>query len=168
LRQNLDTALIVQGHGMELPRVSIPIRNLLALTAMTALALGMDSMRQRRNDDLQKVEYHTVEEEHYRACQTWGSENAALFRSPESLDLASKWEKLAEQNGILAQYHAKMRLKYEFAASHPWQILSPDPPMPHDPHERSPEEWAGLRLIYPWLPEQPSGQYGLQDESSQR
>jgi hypothetical protein len=39
-------------------------------------------------------------------------------------------ESFLGESWALREWHEQMRRKYEFAASHPWQATSPDPPPP--------------------------------------
>ena len=137
---------------MPVLRIRLRISTLLVLIALTALALGAESIRRRRIYYQEKAEFHAWQVERYGESLDFRSQGADLSRSLGMAEAAARQHWHVELMAALFAYHVRMQRKYESAASHPWQAVPPDPPTPYDPFDYTPEEWEVLRQAYTWLP----------------
>jgi hypothetical protein len=105
---------------MRVPRLRFTMRRLMVAVALLSLLLGLVARRQRL---LRLSTYHA--EQSYRtmivqqsnlpaAVDSFGGQEpgAYLFPTPRS------------------EWHTRMSMKYEVAASHPWLPVDPDSPPP--------------------------------------
>jgi hypothetical protein len=111
-------------------RIRFTIRLLMAVVAISAVALAGVAwshwMRLREGYRLQ-ASYHE-EKEQYERQQLQGVAKAREVGHGDE-PLLPLIEQLARRR---ADYHAEMRRKYEEAAAHPWEPVSPDPSEPSD------------------------------------
>jgi hypothetical protein len=108
-------------------QIRLTIRLLMAVVAISALVVAGFVWLPQRKDHQQSALYHAgrAEEERQQA------QNCAKYRLSEggSEPLIPLIERLA---GLRFAYHTEMRRKYEWAADHPWEQVTADPPEPTD------------------------------------
>ena len=98
---------------MKHPRVRFTVRRMMVTVAGIALVilLTLDELRyQTRETRLYRRNYHAQEEEHYGGRSKYYPNSAA--------------------NPRRAAYHARMKWKWDAAASAPWLPVEPDSPPP--------------------------------------
>ncbi len=111
---------------MRWPRVRFTVRGMMVMVAVVAVSLGTCRAVERlrvRAFEYQIAEgvhawaerLHAHAQKYEGACLGWAS---PPFRANPKID------------SRLATYHAALRRKYEYAASHPWFPVEPDPPPP--------------------------------------
>jgi hypothetical protein len=111
---------------MRWPWLRFRVRTFLVAVAIAALAMGAWQEVERlriqaivhaivAGSHAQAVEMHTHPQKYDGCC---GGYLSPPFKPDPRLD------------PILAEYHAHMQRKYEYAARYPWLSLPPDPPRP--------------------------------------
>jgi hypothetical protein len=108
--------------------VMVPKRFNVARTIVIVVAMGGMAYAMRLNH---LTEFYKIEaERHASLAEFRAKENERLEvlarQNPERADLARQVEQTARQ----AEYHRELQFRYEYAASHPWQSLAPDPEPP--------------------------------------
>jgi hypothetical protein len=91
--------------------------------AVVAVTIAAESMRRRAADYRAIAERHAAIEEETRDMADWVDEEVM---TPEGAASARELRKMAEHFG-------RLRRRYEYAASHPWLSVPPDPPEPEWP-----------------------------------
>ena len=94
---------------MRLPRPVYRMRSLLILVALVAVALGVMRWMERRASDFRRLELD------FRDSAKMNEISFAIGNP---------------QCGPWAVYQRKLQRKYEYAATHPWLPVPPDPPPP--------------------------------------
>ena len=137
---------------MPLPRFRI--RTLMVAVALTALALSLPSLVRQHLRSKEKARVHARQAEHSRFVRGALSEDVqdCLRRAEEerrmeercmgdpeqrrrvmqALDEYDEARALRNRCGADADYHTRMKRKYELAAWMPWLSVAPDPPDPED------------------------------------
>lgn len=141
---------------MRLPRLRLRLWMLMNLVLVVALGIGGEVMRRRRNRFLDKVAYcvnmEKICEKFFQSTRHelsfakdqqdyWQGEGRHTPDSEkgrevhESIGISLEYMTERESNAMRlfrenADYFARLRHKYERAASHPWETVSPDPPRP--------------------------------------
>jgi hypothetical protein len=132
---------------MRLARFRFSLRRLLIAVAVVALPLCVAA----RTDWLfyggpaaafrQKAAEHDRQERSWRGMartsERWAQEASERLRHPhDEWDAAlarkrlTEYRQMAQRESARADYHARVRQKYEHAASWPWWPVEPDPPQP--------------------------------------
>jgi hypothetical protein len=108
------------------------LRTLLLAVAMIAIVLGVGAAQRRRALYQQQAAYHAAQEARFVAISRSAARQTALLRrvrsATDSALAFNVWQ--AERARQRAQYHSRIRRKYEDAASHPWILVTPDPQPP--------------------------------------
>jgi hypothetical protein len=100
---------------MPLPRMRFTVRRLMVAVAVVAVAIaGIDLAHKA-------IGYRLAASRHAMI------QHGLVL--PES-GPAELIERAKRHNDKLRAYHESLRRKYEFAASHPWLPVAPDPPEP--------------------------------------
>jgi hypothetical protein len=114
---------------MRLPRVRFTVRWLMVAVAIVALAFPLFRMARFYRMHLHAALSHR-EWEKFHALEL---KNVALTEYAPSVSPQRRRE-MTEQSISRARnrqrYHAELKRKYERAATHPWDPVEPDPPMP--------------------------------------
>jgi hypothetical protein len=128
-----------------MPSLRTRLRTILIVVALAASAFACERMRRLRAHYLEKTRSHAAQEATCRNTSTSFGQMISLQRKYYDLEVQNKSsEQLIdslrfvlgrlERDGLLwqrrAAHHAALRRKYEFAASHPWMSVPPDPPAP--------------------------------------
>ena len=101
---------------MRMPRMTT--RRLMVAVAVVAILMGGELMRRRRAACLERLTWLQGRE------TAWGADDPSWER-----EVASRYLKRGKQMGVveaLAEV-ARQKRKYEYAASHPWLPVPPDP-----------------------------------------
>jgi hypothetical protein len=102
---------------MRLPRVRFTVRRLMVAVAIVALCLPAWSFWARRD-------------ERYLEFAIKAMKHNTLAEAYETGRPLGSLRERARVNPCKAAYHATLARKYEYAASHPWLPVAPDPPEP--------------------------------------
>lgn len=92
---------------MPLPRMTT--RRWLIVVALVALALGAETLRERRQMYLSEADMHAFWERRF---------------DPQ---FVGDWFGPGLNDARRQRYHGRLRLKYERAARSPWLLVAPDP-----------------------------------------
>jgi hypothetical protein len=87
------------------------VRGLMIAVAIVAIVLGVAILKKRRDERLKNQAYFAGLERKYAARAQAGASGRLPNAAQERLD-----------------YFRAMRRKWEWAASHPWESVEPDPP----------------------------------------
>jgi hypothetical protein len=103
---------------MRLPRVRFTVRRLMIAVAVVAVLLGGELIRRQRAARLERLAW-------LARCERM----LATSHPEEEREIASPYLKHGKQMGVVEalQEIARQRLRYEYAASHPWLPVPPDP-----------------------------------------
>lgn len=126
-------------------RLRMRIRTLMLLVVIIAVAIEAHMLWRKRQEYLWYRDFYADNEEYWRKS---AEEHVALAGGAqfiqaheELIEEANHWkaeEALERVNAQLAQglaeFNARMKAKYDYAASHPWIAVPPDPPEPPWPH----------------------------------
>jgi hypothetical protein len=115
---------------MRLPRVQFTMRWMIIAVTLVALAFWLTRLAYLSGRYKQQSYYHAGQEKEIRQR----TEAAFVTIQRVAMDPHENplYQHLKERQGkdSLVDYHASMRVKYEWAALHPWYPLAPDPPPP--------------------------------------
>jgi hypothetical protein len=137
LANTVDYGVIVkgfrEGQAMRMPRITI--RGLMVVVAMVALSLASYGLIERAIACRKSVRYHSFRAERIRTRLPWPEEIDRYYRwnSPEATRFMRGTMALGtdpEHDRAMLAHHEFLRRKYEYAASHPWLLIEPDPPAP--------------------------------------
>jgi hypothetical protein len=128
---------------MRLPRGRFTMRTMMVLVAITALLLGIEAMRRRRDQYQQLAQIHSRSMKSAYLDMRLKLAEADVYECEAELTQGRRASALRDQ-AILAQsmagywsqmetYHRELRRKYADAASTPWRLVSSDPPPPPNP-----------------------------------
>jgi hypothetical protein len=133
---------------MRLPRVRFTVRRMMIAVAVVAVLIGVGLHVERaiRFSRLSTnyvefaamyAEYESIlrkRERNHRELAERERESADKFQRSSSVEL---WRRLAQEDTdradkfkSLAEYHSRMKAKYQAAARRPWLDVEPDPPRP--------------------------------------
>ena len=131
---------------MRLMRTRFTVRRMMAVVAIAAILLGpgLQAWRVYRNfrEYKQRASQHSIFETIWtKQKHEWSSKESEWrsiakdleqkgkdFRS--AVEIAEIYATIAENPTRLAEYHARMKEKYEAARRRPWLPVEPDPPEP--------------------------------------
>ena len=103
-----------------LPRAYLSMRGWIALVAIIGLSLAAWDLWSRHRRYSRLAESFAGYERH---CE------AILSGDPKEFEWAKwSWDTNPEWNRRLLSYSTRMRLRFEYAAGHPWVSARPDPP----------------------------------------
>jgi hypothetical protein len=103
---------------MKCPRPRFTVRWMMVAVAMVAVLLGGELMRRRRAACLERLAWLAKHEK-----------ILAASKPEEEREIASLYLKHGKQMGVeeALEEIARQRRRYEYAASHPWLPVPPDP-----------------------------------------
>ena len=97
------------------------VRTLMIAVAVLGIAFGGIAGLQRMNQRMQR--FHALAREHrHREIVNRLTVQGLVMQGAASPGV--------ERHRVLTEYHKALKLKYEYAASHPWLPVSSDPPEP--------------------------------------
>jgi hypothetical protein len=136
----------IEAPTVKFPRVRLTVRSMMVLVAITALLLGMEVMRRRRNQYQRLAQAHAssmklanLEMRRKLREADLDEHMAKVFGGREALELRDQALFARSMAGYWSQmetYHRELRRKYADAASTPWRLVSSDPPPPSNPLPR--------------------------------
>jgi hypothetical protein len=91
--------------------VRMTLRGLMVAVAIVAVVLGVGLLKKRRDERLKRLAFYSGLEHKYTARAQASTSGRLGNAGQERLD-----------------YFRAMRRKWEWAASHPWESVEPDPP----------------------------------------
>jgi hypothetical protein len=105
------------------------IRTLMVLVAVVAGATAFCEMRRRERAYRDRAWYHLAASHQLARDSRW---HLCTFGLPERQAEAIRSRESAERTALstAAEYHRRLRAKYERAAQRPWLPVEPDPPPP--------------------------------------
>ena len=109
---------------MRYPRVRFKVRCMMVAAAVTALILCAEALRQRHLTYKRRASINASSARQFReafenrSLNVFAFQHGPVFAATPALRL--KW----------AKFHENLAPKYARAAGHPWETVSPDPPMP--------------------------------------
>lgn len=127
------------------------LRTLMLLVAIAALAMAVRMMSVQRQEHLwqrdrfARLEFYSRTMAHAElASQRLRSSMTQRLNPRQTIEFsglpdnstseeARDRQRLKQARGLVEYYEA-MKKKYEYAASHPWLIVPPDPPEPASPY----------------------------------
>jgi hypothetical protein len=126
---------------MRLPRVRVTLLSLMAVMAIVTMVLGLWIRSWRVSPYYrQKAEYHARWEKNYRgmakSSRGHTTEEVELLKH-DDLSVADRrratnrlkiYNRSVRINTELAEFHRRMKVKWERALYHPWLSVEPDPP----------------------------------------
>jgi hypothetical protein len=127
---------------MKLPRVRITVRALMATVAIVAAVSGATALGRRREGYRERADANAEQERAWgnraEQSESWAATCLREARGDgfisslydELMDDARRYQKEAASERRREAYHARLRRKYEHAASRPWLNVAPDPPEP--------------------------------------
>lgn len=134
---------------MGLPRVRFTVRWLMVAVAFVALALGVEVTRRRWAEFRQRAKSYAAMEQYERSLlDGWSTVvrredgRAVAIRGPIAIQVPSHrggYDEIrvtptpgydAANLRLRADYHARLKRKYERATRYPWLPVAPDPPEP--------------------------------------
>jgi hypothetical protein len=106
---------------MKRPHLRISLRRMMILVAIVAVLMGCELMRRQRAACLERLAWLAGRERMLKASDP-----------EEGREIASPYLKHGKQMGVgeALEEIARQRRRYEYAASHPWLPVEPDPPGP--------------------------------------
>jgi hypothetical protein len=133
---------------MRMPRVRFTVRRLIVAIAVIAILLAVGPQI-RRTIHLSRLsagfarraamhdEYESIWREDERKWREREEDDRQLADQSDLRSVADFWREQAERSAVraekrkaLADYHARMKAKYNAAARRPWLDVEPDPPPP--------------------------------------
>ena len=105
---------------MRLPRLRFTVRRMMVAVAAVGVLLGIAKLAWLRQVYQQRAEKHSA--------------LIDLFERPAEHEVIPWFLSRQEFRAYARErvnYHVRMVSKYRSAASHPWQTISVDPPLPH-------------------------------------
>lgn len=106
-------------------RLRFSTRTLMVAVAIVAITFGAYIELKRRAGSYRlKAALHADEERAMQSLWWWNE------RMPHPSGDAAEKTRDRERYLKLEEYHAELKREYEFAATHPWQLVEPDPPPP--------------------------------------
>jgi hypothetical protein len=96
--------------AMRRPRVRMTMRGLMFAVAIVAIVLGVGLVKKRRDERLQRLTFYSGLEHKYVARAQSIAPGKPSHQAQERLN-----------------FFRAMRRKWEWAASHPWESVEPDP-----------------------------------------
>jgi len=130
---------------MRLPRVRFTVRRMMIAVAIVGvlLASGMEArwLHRKHREYVNRASIDSEGERLYSEWAAWDIKHESDLRSMfkryghEGLDdwarrMADYHGRQAAKFTLWANYHARMKAKYEAAARRPWLPVEPDPPEP--------------------------------------
>ena len=98
---------------MRVPRMRFTVRWMMAAVTVVGSVCWSAVMVVRRETYLEEASQHEVNEKVYRG------------ELPTCFNIGTMTERL-----VVAEFHARLKQKYERAARYPWLFVAPDPPDP--------------------------------------
>ena len=125
---------------MKLPRVRFTVRRMMVAVAVVAVALTLDTMRNRAFTFRRIAEKHAWREDAFRSGARAILDYQRRLRIGELGEFEPRpvhpdkpnmsFDEMAEDSEQRAGYYARLVAKYRRAARHPWLPVAPDPPEP--------------------------------------
>jgi hypothetical protein len=118
IQSPLLTVKPLEALAMRLPRVRFTVRRMMVVVAAVAILLSGELMRRRRAPCLGRLAWLAGRE------KAWGADDPSWER-----EVASPYLKGGKQMGVAEALVeiARQKRKYEYAASHPWLPIPPEP-----------------------------------------
>jgi hypothetical protein len=112
---------------MRMPRVRFTVRRLMIAVAVAALLLGGDVLWRKRAGYLARANVEAASEMQSRALIKVYESAIETSAAPSVADGYRHWVEVHREE---ADYHGRLRRKYERAARYPWLPVEPDPRWP--------------------------------------
>jgi hypothetical protein len=135
---------------MRLPRMRFTVRRMMIVVAFVGvlLAAGLEArwLHRKYREYVTRASIDSYGERLYREWAAWDIKREADLRSKVekywqgglddwALHMADYHGQKAAKFTLWADYHARMKAKYEAAARRPWLDVEPDPPEPPWPFD---------------------------------